>query len=96
MRGEEKFTDKKSLNIPSLQTDYLNLDRSSSGYSRHNERAHSVKEKCTFCGGNNHSAEMFSKESDRKMKNLTWLMIHLTEIRNFRLGNAIDVDLNIT
>ena len=43
-----------SLNISSLQTDYLNLD-SSSGSSRNSERAHSVQEKCTFCGGNNHS-----------------------------------------
>ena len=45
------------MNISSLQTDYLNLDSSSSGSSRHSGRAHSVQEKCTFCGGNNHSAE---------------------------------------
>ena len=57
LRREEKFTDQKSLNISSLQTDYLNLDSSSSGSSRHSERAHSVQAKCTFCGGNNHSAE---------------------------------------
>ena len=29
LRREDKFTDQKSLNISSLQTDYLNLDRSS-------------------------------------------------------------------
>ena len=40
-----------------MQTDYLNLDNSVSGYSRHNERAHSVQTKCKFCGLNNHSAE---------------------------------------
>ena len=57
LRGEEKFTEQKSLNISSLQTYYLNLDSSISGSSRHNERAHSVKEKCTFCGGNNNSSE---------------------------------------
>ena len=57
LRREENFPDKKCLNISSLQTDYLNLDKSSSGSSRHNERAHSVQKKCTFCGGNNHSAE---------------------------------------
>ena len=57
LRREEKFTDQKSLNISYLQTDYLNLDSSSSGSSRHNERAHSVQKKCTFCGGNNHYAE---------------------------------------
>ena len=57
MRREEKFTDQKSLNISSLQIDYLNLDSSSSGSSRHDERAHYVQGKCTFCGGNNHSVE---------------------------------------
>ena len=56
LRREEKFTDQKSLNISSLQTDYLNLD-SSSGYSRNSKRAHSVQTKCTFFGSNNHSAE---------------------------------------
>ena len=33
LRREEKFTDQKSLNISSLQTNYLNLYSSSSGYS---------------------------------------------------------------
>ena len=33
---EETFTDQKSLNISSLQTDYLNLD-SSSGCGKNNE-----------------------------------------------------------
>ena len=56
LRREETFTDQKLLKISSLQTDYLNLD-SSSGSSRNSERAHAVQEKCTFCGGNNHSAE---------------------------------------
>ena len=50
LRREEKFPDKKCLNISSLQTDYLNLDKSSPGSSRRNERAHFVQEKCTFCG----------------------------------------------
>ena len=57
LRREVKFPDQKCLNISSLQTDYLNLDISSSGSSIHNERAHYVQAKCTFCGGNNHSAE---------------------------------------
>ena len=43
LRREEKFTDQKYLNISSLQTDYLNIDSSSSGSGRHNERAHSVQ-----------------------------------------------------
>ena len=60
LRREEKFTDQKSLNISSLQTDYLNLDRSSGSISN-SEGAHDVQTKCTFCGGNNHSAEKSSK-----------------------------------
>ena len=44
------------MNISSLQTDYLNLD-SSSSFCRNSERAHAVHTKCNFCGGNNHSAE---------------------------------------
>ena len=57
MRREEQFTDQKYFNISSLQIDYLNLDSSILVVSRNNERAHSVQAKCTFCGGNNHSAE---------------------------------------
>ena len=56
LRREEKFTDQKSLNISSLQTDYLNLD-SSSGFGRNSERANNFQTKCTLCGGTNHSAE---------------------------------------
>ena len=48
------------MNISSLQTDYLNLD-SRSGSGRNSERAHAVQIMCTFCGGNNHSAEKFFK-----------------------------------
>ena len=55
LRREEKFIDQKSLNISSLQTDYLNL-YSSSGSRRNSEIAHAVQKKCTFCGGNNNSA----------------------------------------
>ena len=60
LRREEKCIDQKSLNISSLQTDYLYLD-SRSVFGRNSERAHSVQTKCTFCGGNNHSAENVSK-----------------------------------
>ena len=56
LRREENSTDQKSLNISSLQTDYLNLD-SSSGFDRDHERAHTVQTECIFCGGINHSAE---------------------------------------
>ena len=60
LRKEETYTDQKSLNILSLQTDYLNLD-SSSGFGRNSERAHYVQKNCTFCGGVNPSAENISK-----------------------------------
>ena len=60
MRREEKFIDQKSLNISSLQTDYLNM-YSSSGFGRDIERTNAVKTKCTFCGGVNHSAEQCFK-----------------------------------
>ena len=66
LRREEKFTDQKSLNISSLQTDYLNID-SSSDFDRDSERAHDVQTECTFCGGFNHSAEQCVK-SVRKEK----------------------------
>ena len=66
LRREEKFTDQKSLNISSLQTDYLNLDSIISGSSRHNEIAHYVQAKCTFCGGYNHSAEKYFKKIRKK------------------------------
>ena len=37
-----------------------------------------------------------SKGQERKRRKLAQLMFHLTEIRNVRLGNALDVDLKIT
>ena len=68
LRREERFTDKKSLSISSLQTDYLNLDISS-GFDRNSERAHDVQTECTFCGGVNHSAEQcFKKVRKEKEK----------------------------
>ena len=72
LRREEKFTDQKSLNISSLQTGYLNLDRSSS-FGRNSEKADTVQKKCTFCGGVNHSAECFFKRiGQEKEKSRTY------------------------
>ena len=48
LRREGKYPDQKCLNISYLQTDYMNLDSSVSGYNRHNEIAHYVQTKCTF------------------------------------------------
>ena len=68
LRREVKFTDQKSLNISSLQTDYLHIV-SSSDSSRNSERAHAIQTKCTYCGGNSHSAEKcfkrIGKENDK-------------------------------
>ena len=65
LRREEKFTDQKSLNISSLQTDYLNLD-SSSGFRGESERENTIHKKCTFCGSTNHSAEKCFKRIFKK------------------------------
>ena len=56
LRREGKSTNQKYLSITSLQTDYLNLDRSS-GYGKNNEIENLVQTKFTVCGGTNHSAE---------------------------------------
>ena len=60
LRREEKFTDQKYLSISSLQTDYLNLDRSS-GSGENIERENIVQKKFNFCGGANNSAETYFK-----------------------------------
>ena len=46
-RREEKYTDQKSLNISSLQTYYLNLDRNS-GVGSSSERANDVLKNAHF------------------------------------------------
>ena len=95
LRREENFTDQKYLSISSLQTDYLNTDRSS-GFGRNSERSNTVQTKCIFCWGVNHSAEKnVSKGSDRKRKNLMRLVIQTTDKQNGRLESILDVDLNI-
>ena len=60
LRREKTFTDQKSLSILYLQTEYLNIDRSS-GSGKNGERANLVHTKCTFCGCVNHSTELFFK-----------------------------------
>ena len=95
MRREEKFTDQKLLNISSLQTDYLNLDRIS-GFGRNSERAHAVQTKCIFCGGVNHSAEKFFKRIRKEKEKDRAVEFHPIYIWNVRLGNALGVDLKIS
>ena len=69
LRREEMYPDQKCLNISSLQTEYLNLDRSQSSQVKHNEKANSAKAKCTYCGLTNHSVEKcFKKIREEKEK----------------------------
>ena len=95
LRREEKFTDKKSLSISTLQTDYINLD-SSSGFGRDNERANYVQTKCNFCGGVNHSEEKYFKSIRQKKKKLVRLAIETTDKQNRCLGKVLDVDMKTT
>ena len=60
LRRDEKLTDQKSLEISSLQTDYIDSDISS-GFGRDSERAHANQTECTFCRGVNHSTEQCFK-----------------------------------
>ena len=60
LRREVNFNYQKTLSISFLQTDYFNLGRSS-GSVRNNKIEKLVQTKCTFCGGNNHSANNFFK-----------------------------------
>ena len=48
-----------------MQTDHLNLDRSS-GFGKNSERANLVQTKCTFGGGANHSSEKCIKRIRNK------------------------------
>ena len=65
LRREELYPDQKCLNISSFQTEYLNLDNSNSGSSKHNEKANYSQRKCTYCGIYNHSVEKCSKISEK-------------------------------
>ena len=55
LRREEKIIDKELLNISSLHTNDLNLDRSS-GFGRNRKRGNTVLKKRNVCGGTNHYA----------------------------------------
>ena len=95
LRREKQCTDQKSFNITSLQTDYLDVDRSS-GSGRNSERAHDVQTKCTFCGGTNHYAEKYCKRIRQEKKKVIWLVLRTTYERNGHLEKLLDVDLKIT
>ena len=84
LRIKESFTDQKSLNISSLQTDYLNLD-SSSGFGRKIEGANSVQKNYTFCGGTNHSTEKCFRMIRQENKKLVRLVLRTTDELNGHL-----------
>ena len=81
LKKEENFKDKKSLNISSLQTDYLNLD-SSSGFGRNSERANTVQKKCNFLESLITLQKNVSKGSHRKRKNRVRLVLRTIEEQN--------------
>ena len=58
LRREGNFTDQKYLSITSIQTDYLNIDSSSSSGKKQWESKY-CSEKGNFCGGAKHSAEKY-------------------------------------
>ena len=95
LRREEKYPDQKCLNISSLQTEYLNLDSSLSGSSKHNEKANSSKAKCTHCGLSNHSVEKCFKNIRKEKRKLVLLVLRQTKIQTVQLRNALYADLNI-
>ena len=68
LRREEKYPDQKCLNISSLQTEYLNIESSQSGSSKHNEKANSAKAKCTYFGLTNHSVGRCFKKIRKEKK----------------------------
>ena len=84
------------LDISSLQTEYLNLDNSNSGYSKHNEKANSAKTKCTYCGLSNHSVEKcFNNIRKEKQKARSAGTSSNKKIRIVQHKNVLDTDLNI-
>ena len=83
------------MKISSLQTDHLNL-YSISGSIRNSEIAHAVQTKCTFCGGNNHSAEKCFKRIRKEKDKARAFDVSSNRNSEIRLGNALDVDLKIT
>ena len=86
---------KKESSFPSLQTDYINLDRSSGFIKIVREQTMFIKS-APFVELLITLQKHISKESERKSKNLLQMVIWKTKERNGRLGNFLDVDLRIT
>ena len=95
LRREEKYPDQKCLNISSLQTEYLNLDNSLSGYSRHNKKANFAQTKCTYCRLNNHSVEKCFKNIRKEKEKACSAGTSSNKNLDLPARNALDADLNI-
>ena len=96
LRREENYPDQKCLNISSLQTEYLNIDSSQSGSSKHNEK------KKTLPRQSAHIVDFLTilwknvlKRSEKKKRNLILLVLRQTKIQIVQLGNALDADPKI-
>ena len=82
LRIEDKFTDQKSLNISSLQTDYLNIDRRS-GFGRNSDKEKLFIQSAPFVEVPITLQKNVSKGLDRKEKNLVRLVLWTTDVQNF-------------
>ena len=95
LRREEQYPDQKCLNISSLQTEYLNLDSSQSGSRKHNEKAHSAKANCTYCGLSNHSVEKCFIKTRKEKEKARSVGTLSRKIQIVQIRNALDADSKI-
>ena len=95
LRREETFTDEKSLSIPYLQTDYLNLDIIS-GCGRNSEREKMFIKSALFVEVLITLQKNVSKGSEGKNKKPVRLVIWTTDKQSGLLENVLDVDLKTT
>ena len=95
LRREKIFIDQKSLSVSSLQTNYLNLD-SSSSFEGKVKKQKLFRQIALFVEVLINLQKNVSKGLDRKRKNLVRLVIRTTDEQNGHLGNVLDVDIKIT
>ena len=96
LRREGKFTDQKYLSVSSLHTDYLNLDSSLGFRIKIMEEKKLFRQSALFVKVLLTLKKNASRVSDRKKKNLVWLVIRITDKHSAILGNILDVDMKIT
>ena len=91
LRIDENFNDQKYLSVSSLQTDYLNLDRSS-GSGRNNEKANFVQVKCNFCG-RSFPTERDKIKDKKRQGEILRMVIRKDNKLNVHLANILDAYL---